>query len=112
MKKKKLLVFHPALAPYRIDFLNSVNEHFDTKFYFSNTNLLNQKFDQEKLKKQIDFECNYLTKGFNLRGRSIRFGLISIIKREKPDLILSTEFNIISLYAIIAVKYFSKKTKL
>ncbi len=111
--KRKLLVIHPALAPYRIDFLNSLNDYFDAKFYFVNKNLMNQKFDQDELKKQINFnKCNYLTKGFNYRGRSFRVGFISIIKKEKPDLILSTEFNFISLYLVLASRYFFKKTKI
>lgn len=34
MMKPKLLVFHKALAPYRIDLFNSLNEAFDTDIYF------------------------------------------------------------------------------
>ena len=32
--KKKLVVFHPAIAPYRVDFFNSLNKEFDSIFYF------------------------------------------------------------------------------
>ena len=32
--KKKLVVFHPAIAPYRVDFFNSLNKEFDAIFYF------------------------------------------------------------------------------
>ena len=69
--RKKIIVFHPALAPYRVDFFNSLNENFDADFYFFNENLLNQKFNQDKLKKEIDFNCNYLKKGFFYRIRSL-----------------------------------------
>jgi glycosyltransferase involved in cell wall biosynthesis len=110
--RKKLIVFHPALAPYRIDILNSFYKYFDTKFYFSNKNLMNQKFDQTELKKQVNFECNYLKIGFNFRGRSFRFDIPFIILKNKPDLVLSTEFNIISLLSIFSVKIFSRKTKI
>ena len=67
MNKKKILIIHPALAPYRIDFFNSLYQHFDAKFYFFNENLLNQKFDQDRLKKSLNFTCNYLKKGINFK---------------------------------------------
>ena len=44
--KKKLIVFHPAIAPYRVDFFNSIDEIFDAKFYFEFDNALEQTFDQ------------------------------------------------------------------
>ena len=51
--RKKLIVFHPALAPYRIDILNSFHKYFDTKFYFSNKNL-NPFVSKNTSLKQID----------------------------------------------------------
>lgn len=110
--RKKIIVFHPALAPYRIDILNSFDKYFDASFYFSNKNLMNQKFDQIELKNQITFKCNYLKIGFNFKGRSIRFDIPFIILKNKPDIVLSTEFNIISILSIISVKIFSRKTKI
>lgn len=112
MKKKKILIIHPALAPYRVDFFNSLNEHFDAKFYFFNENLLNQKFDQKKIKKLINFKCYYLKTGFNTSGRSFRFGTAKIIKEFNPDLIICPEYNLINLSIIANKIIYNKKYKI
>jgi hypothetical protein len=62
--KKKVLVFHPALAPYRVDFFNAIHKNFDASFYFSSPNVKEQYFDQESLQRDCNFSCNYLENGF------------------------------------------------
>jgi len=47
MTKNKLLLFHPALAPYRIDFFNELNSYFETTIYFNYGNVRDQKFKDE-----------------------------------------------------------------
>lgn len=108
MEKKKLILFHPALPPYRVDLFNSIDSSFNAKFYFFNENLMNQNFDQNKLKEGISFECNYLKRGFNLPGRSFRFGVTKILKKSKPDIVISTEYNLMNLMFVV-LRFFSKK---
>jgi len=93
MKKNKILIFHPALAPYRIDFFNALNENFEAKFYFNTLNVLSQQFNQERLKSKCKFKCNYLLHGFELFGRSFKFGISAIIKKENPRIVLCSEFG-------------------
>ena len=84
--KKKLVIFHPAIAPYRIDFFNSLNEHFEASFYFEFRNALEQSFDQEKLRERQTFQSRYLKPG--LMGiKNLRLEAWSILRREKPDLV-------------------------
>ena len=111
-KKKRLLVIHPALAPYRVDFFNSLNYNFESTFYFFNDNLLNQKFNQDNLKQSIDFKCNYIKNGFNFFGRSLRFGITAIIRQEKPDIILLPEYNVLNITVILYRFLFNKKFKI
>jgi glycosyltransferase involved in cell wall biosynthesis len=111
-KKKRILVLHPALAPYRVDFFNSLNENFDADFYFFNENLLNQKFNQDKLKKEIDFNCNYLKKGFNTHGRSFRFGIPKIVRKLQPDIVICPEYNLVNLSVLLYRLRSSKKFKI
>lgn len=108
MNKKKLLVFHPALAPYRVDFFNSLNEHFDTVFYFNNTNVLDQKFDQEALKQQLHFEPKYLLRGINLKSRSIRIDIFKTINSEHPEIVLCSEYGQITLITFL-YRFFTGK---
>jgi glycosyltransferase involved in cell wall biosynthesis len=99
--KKKIVVFHPALAPYRIDFFNALSTNFSTVFYFSNKNVSNQKFNQEELKKSCNFPLYYLTKGFSLSLRSIRFGIFKIINKQDPDIIICSEFSQVTCLVIL-----------
>lgn len=101
-QKKRLLVFHQALAPYRVDFWNSLNELFDLKVYFVYENLLDQKFDQQRLRSLLNFEPNYLHKGFRVGVRAFRWGYASIIRRFKPDIVFTYEYSqtTLSVYLI------------
>lgn len=94
--KKKLVIFHPAIAPYRIDFFNSLNEHFEASFYFEFRNALEQSFDQEKLRERQTFQSRYLKPG--LMGiKNLRLEAWSILRREKPDLVFVSEYNLLGL---------------
>ena len=90
--KKKLVVFHPAIAPYRVDFFNALAERFDAVFYFEFRDALEQSFDQEKLKSRLKFTPRYLKPGF-MGIKNLRLQVWSILKQEQPDLIFCSEFN-------------------
>ena len=40
--KQKAIVFHPAIAPYRIDLFNSLNDLYAAEFYFEFDNAVNR----------------------------------------------------------------------
>lgn len=111
--KKKLLVFHKALAPYRIDLFNKLNEIFDTEIYFFSKNMKSQKFDMSTLENQLNFEPKFLTRGFDLhhKGRVIRFGYLKKIFQYKPDLIICMEYSIITFTISLFAKLIFPKTK-
>lgn len=109
--KKNILIFHPALAPYRVDFFNSLARSFNASIYFSYKNVQDQEFDQDILREQSEFTFNYLESGMEVRGRSFRKGIFSKIKKHKPDIILTSEFGPISFLVFIYVKLFRKNTK-
>lgn len=111
-KKKRLLIFHPALAPYRVDMFNSLHKLYDASFYFLNENVQSQKFSQQKLINSTSININYLNKGFTLFGRFFRFGIKDIIKKEKPQLILSTEYSTITLSIYFLSKIFNSSAKI
>ncbi|MEY3501481.1 MAG: N-acetylgalactosamine-N, N-diacetylbacillosaminyl-diphospho-undecaprenol [Bacteroidota bacterium] len=108
---KKILIFHPALAPYRVDFFNEINTAFDSSFYFNLLNVKDQKFNQEELIEKCNFNLNYLSNGFEFFGRSFRFGIIKILRKEKPDIVLCSEYGqvtiVVFLYKILFRKQFS-----
>lgn len=98
--KKRLVVFHPALAPYRVDFFNSLNEAFDASFYFEFGNPLEQNFDQQKLQSRITFRPQFLKPGFG-GVKNLRLDVLSILHREKPDIVCISEYNILGLLVVL-----------
>lgn len=110
--KKKILIFHIALAPYRIDFFNALDKEFNASFYFSLTNVPSQKFDQDAIRKKCTFINNYLLNGIDLFGYLIRTGIIRIIKREKPDIILCNEYGPITIIVFLYKFFFRKNIHL
>lgn len=111
MKSKKLLVFHPALAPYRIDFFNHLDQNFTTTFYFSKNNLDNQNFDQLELRNRCSFSFNLLSRGFEIGGRYIRVGIWGLIRKHKPDMVICSEYSQITIMVILFKLIFSKNLK-
>lgn len=109
---KKLLIFHPALAPYRLDFFNSISEDFDAIFYFSNENLVSQKFNQNELKKKTRFKSIFLKNGFVIKNRIFRFGIWNAINMNKPEVILVNEYNPITIMVYLYSIFVNKKTKI
>ena len=101
--KKKLVIFHPAIAPYRIDFFNSLNKEFNAKFYFEYGDVLEQSFKQDELKCLLDFQPNFLAPGF-LGIKNLRLQVLSILKKEKPDIIFCCEYNILG-FLVLLYKY-------
>lgn len=101
MKKKKILIFHPALAPYRIDQFNALNEMFDIEVVFLFENLWGFKYDQDRLRSQCTFKVSYLLKGPRYKGRVFRFGMYRKIKEMNPDIILGYEYSFTTQYLII-----------
>ncbi len=101
MEKKKILMFHPALAPYRIDEFNALNRIFRLKIVFLSENLWNQKFNQSKLLSQLTFENSFLLKGIGYKERIFRFGMLRTIRGFKPDIIIGYEFSLVTQYLIL-----------
>jgi glycosyltransferase involved in cell wall biosynthesis len=107
MKAKQVIViFHPALAPYRVDFFNALNRAFTAHFYFNLKNVEDQKFDQEQLGSTSEFTPNYLQNGFEFKKKSFRTGAISAIKKHRPNLVLCSEYGPLTVLVFFYIKLF------
>ena len=91
---KRLLIFHSALAPYRVDFFNAIAEHYVCHIAFLSRNNRNQPFCQEELLRDAKFSCSYLDKKVVLKDRDLNIGYIQEIKRFKPDIIIGGEYGL------------------
>lgn len=106
--KKKLVVFHPAIAPYRIDFFNSLNEEFDAVFYFEFGDVLEQSFAQDKLRARLRFTPRFLAPGlFGIKN--LRTQVFSILRKETPDVVFCSEYNILGLLLLVYKILFDRK---
>ena len=112
VKLKKLLVFHPALAPYRVDFFNALGLAFDATFYFSNANAKDQIFDQQQLRSLCNFRFRLLDKGMEFGGRSFRTGIHSLLNKHRPDIVICSEYSQITLMIILLKLAFRQKFRL
>lgn len=97
----KILCFHPALAPYRVDFFNLLGRFSDLKIIFLQKNLQNQRFNQFSLLSMLHVPYEYLTSGIMLFGRCIRTGILRTVRRERPDIILAYEGSFVTLELLV-----------
>ncbi len=105
-QRKKLLVIHRAIAPYRIDLFNALYEAFDAQIYIENRTPDEQKFDADKLNERIRFKYQFLRKGlFGIKN--LRLEVWSIICKHRPDIILISEFNLITPITLVAGRLFA-----
>lgn len=109
---KKVLIFHPTIAPYRIDFFNDLYQAFDTEIYLYYENLKSQTLDYEQIKKKFAFTPHYMKEWFSLGERTVYKGHITEILRKQPDIVIVGEYSIGAWCAVIARAFSKKKYKI
>ena len=103
-EKKRLLMFHPNIAPYRVDFLNDLSRAFDMRLCLSNSQ--NNIFDNNNIHSQLIFNPISLN---SKQGRA--FDIVNYWNRINsftPDIIMVSEFGIGTLSSILH-KYIKRK---
>lgn len=112
MERIKILIFHPTIAPYRIDLFNSIASAFETQICLSYRNLRSQKFDYSTIESQFCFKPIYLTKRLELSNRVICKGYWDIIRKFNPNIIICSEFGYDILACLTYKIIFHKKYKI
>ena len=98
--KKKLLIFHPVIAPYRIDFFNALAERFCTTICLFWRNLKDQNFDYPKIQAQFRFKEQYLIRE-EMGLLSWIKGIWKMINIVKPNMVIGAEFGMSTIILII-----------
>jgi len=104
----KLLIFHPTIAPYRIDFFNDLSGAFDTRVCLRYWNLRDQTFDYQKIYDRFHFHPVYLKELFRWKGRSFSWGYWKQLDQFQPDLVLTEEFGLGTLLVLMH-RFFKRK---
>lgn len=98
---KKLLIIHPAMAPYMVDQFNALSKLYDLEVVFLFKNLWYDKFDQSKLLSLLNFKTSFLLKGPHCKERVFRFGMLRKIRQVKPDIIIGYEYSYTTQYLLL-----------
>lgn len=98
----RVLIFHPALPPYRLDTFNSIGEFCDAKLVLLQRNLISQSFDQHKLTSQLSLPFSYLDKGFRVFNKNFRTGILSEVRKFNPDIIIAPEYSPTTLIILLS----------
>lgn len=107
--RKKLLIIHPVIAPYRVDFFNALYDNFDCKVILWLRNLASQKFDYSEIEKEFHFTPLYMLKRYG--KLKLPRGLMKEIRSFTPDIILCSELNPITIEAILYSKILNRRCK-
>ena len=95
---KRILVFHPNLPPYRVDLFNALFQKANVKIVFMSRSYLTHSFNVETLANQLKGDYQFLTTGFNYKHYVFRYGIKRIILEFQPDVIVSYEFSILTIW--------------
>lgn len=97
--KKKLLIFHPTIAPYRVDLFNDLSMAFDTRVRL---NYIFGTFkNPSKFMAQMEFEPVFLKRK---RGREyqVKFSEYSRqLKDFNPDIVITGEFGVNTIATLL-----------
>lgn len=109
--KKRAVIFHPAIAPYRIDFFNSLNETFDASFYFEFEDPLEQSFDREKMRQSLAFMPMFLRPGF-CGVKNLRLDVWKILSASLFDVVMISEYNLLGLLVLLHKWLFRRQVRI
>lgn len=101
MSKKRLLIFHPTIAPYRIDFFNDLNRAFDMRVCLQYWNLRDQTFDYNKIYSQFTFKPHYLKEVLRIGRKSFWGGFAKHIEAFNPDIVMVSEFDLFTIMIML-----------
>ena len=105
----RILIFHPALPPYRVDFYNTIARRAETKVVFQARNLTSQPFDQARIAESVRFDAEYMKYTWVGKGRKLSVGYGAYIRRFKPDVVLGCEYGTGVLIPYLLRPFFRKK---
>ncbi len=109
--KKNILIFHPYLAPYRIDLYNRLSEDFNLHVLLTGKQkeIDTLAFDLKNINSKSRFNFCYYSKGLYLGRHLISFIYYKEFKRFKPDIVLTHELGFNTFFSLLAKSKFSFK---
>lgn len=93
--KPTAIVFFQYLPPWRIDVFNEMATYYNLTIVYTNSEREGFKYNREDLLNRLDKDIKniFLNNGFKIGNRPVRFGILKLIKKIKPDIIFSHEYS-------------------
>jgi glycosyltransferase involved in cell wall biosynthesis len=108
--KPRILIIHPALAPYRVDIFNAMSKIGELKLTLLTKNNANQHFDQSELLSRLDMKPDYVSRKIIAFNRDFPLDIGERIDGFGPDIVITTEFSfttcIVAMCKLIRKKKF------
>lgn len=103
-EKSRILIFHPYLAPYRIDLYNKLSEDYNIFVLLtgSHKEISTLGFNLDLINTQANFKYKYITDGIRIGRHLVSSVFIKTIHEFKPDIIFTHELGLNTLFAIWA----------
>ncbi len=111
MKKKRLLIFHPYLATYRVDLYNKLNKNYELEVLLTGAQaeLDDLGFNLADVNAKAEFKYTYFNKAAYLGRHPMSTIFWKKIKEFHPDIVLAHEYGINTLAAIFAKPFCNYK---
>lgn len=112
-KHKKLLVFHPLIAPYRLDLFNDIATRWNASIYLVYRRYWRFKNYDKDVRSKFKFEPRYIyPEGKEKSSGHFSLRYWKIIRKENPDYVFVWEFGTITLLTILYKYFFVKNFKI
>ncbi len=107
----RCLIFHPAIAPYRIDFFNELHDRLGAKIFLYRDNLKEQAFDKLDIESKLHFKPGYFSRRIKIGPRDFYIGHMKRLKHYRPNVVISGEYGEGLWCAVIYKKFINKKCR-
>ncbi len=102
--KKQVLILHPYISPYRIDFFNELNKSHDlfAFFYARENELRKQAFNTDDLLQHAQFKFNKAKGGIYFGRHLLSPIYFRIFFNFKPDIVFTHELGFCTIVSILS----------
>lgn len=93
MYKPRAIYFYQYLPPWRIDVFNELGKYYDLTIIFTNSECEGFTYNRQELLDQlVDVKTIFLSNGFKIGKRPIRFGILRLLKTIRPSIVFAHEY--------------------
>jgi glycosyltransferase involved in cell wall biosynthesis len=93
MALPRVLIIHPALAPYRIDLFNALARRLDLKIVFLHEDVPYQAYDQAELRNRLDVDFEFRSERYSVLGLDCPWAVADEVRKSAAEVVITHEFS-------------------